>query len=210
MVAVCRPVLSDSMQGVLHPTDELPSIVTCAPGGSVKNCTLCSAAPLGEVDAAERSGCGLETSDFACSRGAGFDISAGLAGSAFSEVVEVEVSACGAVDSGGACGAAGCFAASSELWDWPTGLGLLGEFSAVCAGASVAGCSAFRLNKYFCAPNKTKPASPITTSIHTNLRSSGLDGSLAAPLKTGASRMVESSSRRNGRALSTSLPPAGT
>src|SRR5580658_9999468 len=46
-VSACRPGLSGIMQGVLQVCPELPSMTTCAPGGSVKNWTLCSKPGLG-------------------------------------------------------------------------------------------------------------------------------------------------------------------
>src|ERR1700734_2165297 len=96
-VTACRPPLSASMHGVLQARDELPSTVTSAPGGSVRNWTLCPATPgLGAIAGA---GAGEATAPSGCERGGG--ASAPSRGAVFRDAGAVEFS--GAVASGGLC-----------------------------------------------------------------------------------------------------------
>ena len=99
------------MHGVLQASDELPSTVTCAPAGSVKNWTLCSAPGFGAIvgGGMERSGCvrvgGGSTSSFGAAAVGAVLWGAGVWGAGLWEggVGGVES---GAVASGGALGAA--------------------------------------------------------------------------------------------------------
>ncbi len=193
------------MQGVRQASEELLSTVTCAPGGSVKNCTLCCAASGGVLGAVARATCVRLGRSSAGS--AGLDGTSCSEGSCCAASGAGELGALGAEEAWGAVaegGAGGPADFAFSCGAWPTGLGLEAELSGAgvfaegfswdCESAT---CSELRLNKYFCAPNKTNPTSRIPTSIQTRLFSSGLrDSASRAPRNGGGAAVAESSRRR--------------
>jgi hypothetical protein len=107
------------MHGVLQAREALRSMVTCAPAGSVKNCTLCSGLDFGGLNGTgvelARSGRAFFAADSPSSCGV---VSCG----AVSVGPGVDGVVSGAVASGAADGPGDGVALSGD-WDWPTGLG---------------------------------------------------------------------------------------
>src|ERR1700722_11787377 len=187
-------------------------MTTCAPGGSVKNCTLCWKPGLGAIT----GGGTEERSGRALSRLVG-------AGLGSSSVASVDLSGSwlsGAVASGALLDVAGFLAVSSGAGDSPTGLGLdelssggdvAGEVAGGCVSATAAGeGSALRLNKYFWAPNSTSPIKPMPTSSQTSVLSNGLRGSASsARIRNVSAGRIAACSMRGATAPAIGFPAAG-